>query len=653
MYRNDLNVTNSKRIPGGLLMITCDDINLFFETYRKNRKECFRWDDRIFCSNTKEIWLSTMKKRAFAVHKIYIQNDSLLDRSLLPLLSAPSELNEEQADCLLNWLKRFYYGKDDEPFLIHSLAELLLPFYEKRNDTENLIFLYTCGGYSCLEISHMFDRSVGKKSVEYYKKVISYQDSLDTIQNPLNKICIFVAYANLICVEPILQNISLEEAYFLWQQLYLLYFSLKENHQIWSEKRIPHLIRATLESFLSSGLFLDLEHLFEDSPIRPLIDEIAYTRFFTLLQNAKNPMDVDVDYVMDYYLILAKKGLTTWDKCWQSMDELYLHQLKHVRQKADANLTGFYFVFPIILIETIEKTTLPEDLRDLKKHFYLNVSRKFLKNYPAGFRSYEMNYAIQRFAFHPAVLNCFPTRKEKELFLFDVILSRHLMTFTHSVMVAKLAEAILPYIFQYAPELFLTQNGYYNSVQEVLAHREQICDYIHSAALLHDVGKNAMVDIINTQHRKITNHEFSIIQMHPQKGFEYLSSVPDFDIYKDVAIGHHRSYDGRMGYPMSFDNRNSAYAPAIDLIRICDCLDAATDNLTRYYHIPKSFDEVMQEFIQGKGTQYHPGMIDLIWEHNSLYEELRWLATEGRSNTYYEIYQRFIRKNESEHTNLL
>ena len=42
MYRNDLNVTDSKRIPGGLLMITCDDINLFFETYRKNRKECFR-----------------------------------------------------------------------------------------------------------------------------------------------------------------------------------------------------------------------------------------------------------------------------------------------------------------------------------------------------------------------------------------------------------------------------------------------------------------------------------------------------------------------------------------------------------------------------------------------------------------------------------
>lgn len=622
-------------------MITCDDINLLFETYRENRKECFKWDDRIFCSDTKETWLGAMKKRAFAVHKIYTQNDNLLDQVLEPLLSTPSELTEELADCLLNWLKRIYFGKDDEPFLIRSITELLLPFYEEKNDTENLIFLYTCGGYSCIEISQMFDRSVGQKSVDYYKKVITYQDSLDTIQNPFHKTCIFVAYANLICVEPLLQNISLEEAYSYWLKLYLLYSSLKKEGKLWNEKRIPELTHATLESFLSNGLFLDLDHLFEDSPIRSLIDEIAYARYSTLLQSTK-PTDLDVDYVMNYYLILAKKGMTTWDKCWQSMDELYLYKLKHLRNEADANLISFYFMFPIALIETIEKTTLPADLKLTKKQFYLNTSREFLKKYPADFQSYDMNYAIQRFAFHPTILNCFPTRKEKELFIFDVILCRHLMTFTHSVMVAKLAETILPYIFRYAPDLFLTEKGYYTSTQEVLSHQEQIRDYIHCAALLHDVGKNAMADIINTQHRKISNHEFSIIQMHPQKGYEYLSSVSDFDIYKDVALGHHRSYDGTMGYPMSFDNRNSAYAPAIDLIRICDCLDAATDNLTRYYHIPKSFDEVMQEFIQGKGTQYHPGMIDLLWEHNSLYEELRWLTTEGRSNIYYEIYQKFI-----------
>lgn len=41
-----------------------------------------------------------------------------------------------------------------------------------------------------------------------------------------------------------------------------------------------------------------------------------------------------------------------------------------------------------------------------------------------------------------------------------------------------------------------------------------------------------MIPIINTQHRKLNDYEFNIIQTHPQKGSDYLSSDPDFLIYQ-------------------------------------------------------------------------------------------------------------------------
>ena len=64
-------------------------------------------------------------------------------------------------------------------------------------------------------------------------------------------------------------------------------------------------------------------------------------------------------------------------------------------------------------------------------------------------------------------------------------------------------------------------------VAAVQAQREALLTFIHNAALLHDTGKNAMLTIIETQHRPLTDDEFSIIRQHPAKGAEYLSIDPD------------------------------------------------------------------------------------------------------------------------------
>ena len=66
-----------------------------------------------------------------------------------------------------------------------------------------------------------------------------------------------------------------------------------------------------------------------------------------------------------------------------------------------------------------------------------------------------------------------------------------------------------------------------------------------------------MIDIITTETRKLTDHEFAFLRMHPQLGANMLSGNPVFLPYQDVVLGHHRTYDGKGGYPKSFQNTES------------------------------------------------------------------------------------------------
>ena len=90
-----------------------------------------------------------------------------------------------------------------------------------------------------------------------------------------------------------------------------------------------------------------------------------------------------------------------------------------------------------------------------------------------------------------------------------------------------------------------------------------------------------MLEIIETQHRPLTDEEFGIIRSHPNRGGQYLSIDEDLARYVDIARGHHKFYNGKGGYPNDFDNTVSPECFMIDIITVCDCLDAATDQYGR------------------------------------------------------------------------
>ena len=181
--------------------------------------------------------------------------------------------------------------------------------------------------------------------------------------------------------------------------------------------------------------------------------------------------------------------------------------------------------------------------------------------------------------------------------LYRFVITRHLTTYLHSQMVAYFAETVLESVLDRQPQLLIGFHGL-QSVEEELEKKEVLLRFARNAALLHDVGKNSMIYIIDTQLRPLFDSEFKLICEHPGKGAKLLDFDEDFRQFRDIAWGHHKFYNGKGGYPANFDNTSSPDRIMIDLITLCDCLDAATDSLGRNYRRAKTVHQVAQDIGQ-------------------------------------------------------
>lgn len=75
-------------------------------------------------------------------------------------------------------------------------------------------------------------------------------------------------------------------------------------------------------------------------------------------------------------------------------------------------------------------------------------------------------------------------------------------------------------------------------------------DMYRIAAMLHDVGKVAISDIILKKPARLNEEEYKIMQTHTVKGADlFHDSVSDFDMLSaEVSVTHHEKWDGT-GYP--------------------------------------------------------------------------------------------------------
>lgn len=131
---------------------------------------------------------------------------------------------------------------------------------------------------------------------------------------------------------------------------------------------------------------------------------------------------------------------------------------------------------------------------------------------------------------------------------------------------------------------------------------------IRVAALLHDIGKLAIPTAILDKPGPLTEHEWRTIRLHPQIGYEILSSAGGiWAASAPLVLQHHERWDG-LGYPYGIAGEEILQGARI--LAVVDSYDAMTEQ--RPYKQQLQPLQALNELRRCSGTHYDPSVVEAI-----------------------------------------
>jgi putative nucleotidyltransferase with HDIG domain len=140
-----------------------------------------------------------------------------------------------------------------------------------------------------------------------------------------------------------------------------------------------------------------------------------------------------------------------------------------------------------------------------------------------------------------------------------------------------------------------------------LEDREQ--ELIHTAALLHDIGKFIFPDSILFADRKLTDDEWEIVKLHPEQGAKLVDRIEGYGPVAEIIHSHHERFDGR-GYPDGMSGERIPLGSRI--IATADTYDVMTSRDS--YRRPVSSEAAIAELRRVAGAQLDPIVVETFVE---------------------------------------
>lgn len=153
-------------------------------------------------------------------------------------------------------------------------------------------------------------------------------------------------------------------------------------------------------------------------------------------------------------------------------------------------------------------------------------------------------------------------------------------------------------------------------------------DVLRMAAMLHDVGKVAISDLILKKPSRLDVDEYEIMKSHTYLGARLFKDInSDFDeVAAQVALNHHEKWDGT-GYPGHINPFSCKALPGCSqkdgtprlkkgeeipmfgrIVAVADVYDALCSR--RSYKEPWDEDRIMEEMRRSSGSHFDPEVVD-------------------------------------------
>ena len=135
-------------------------------------------------------------------------------------------------------------------------------------------------------------------------------------------------------------------------------------------------------------------------------------------------------------------------------------------------------------------------------------------------------------------------------------------------------------------------------------------ELVHSAGLLHDIGKFVLPDdILKSSRRALSPADWEQIKTHPLEGSKIVSQIDGYAPIGDVILAHHERLDGT-GYPRGL--AGDEIPELARIIAVADTYDAMTARDS--YREPVSSQEAIFELRRVSGTQLDGRFVEAFIE---------------------------------------
>lgn len=580
---------------------------------------------------TEEQSLQSIRENATRLYEIHQDNNQIL-REILFSRKADT-LTEEEASQLSELAEAlFHFNRSPDTGIAYRIHQLLYSYAKYHDDIDLMIReLYYQGitlfyldvqdesQYVCL-----FQKQIG----EYFRMGASYLERYEELKNPQTRNYILRCLGNI---------------------KYGLSYSPDDESAYWT---------AYMKCFNSAMAVFESPHYRQMNPETPW-DTYVYTmhydrtKFLSSLRKRNDPdiaqgVMASADYIYHHQEQIAKAndrsvGVRT---LYVHMAARYHMGLATIQELLDtlfelcesADVHDFSGDNIWTLLSTPEYLT--RYAKDLSREEYqaiqsrlnraMDKQKEYLFLLPQNEYGLQVSRAIQRIALYLSQQDITLSHR-----LLDYILACHPPTFVHSRMVALLTRWFCARLVQVNSALLSGTFGF-NEVDEPSGNLEQLLELAYESGLYHDLGKCMLLNYVGCYSRNLLDEEFACIKMHPFLGCKLLEALQMDDMAK-IAYCHHRSYDGRRGYPNSDDDCPARDRLIADIVTVVDALDAGTDNIGRCYAAAKDYEKLVSELQSGKNAMYAPEIVRLL-DDPAFYTETKQFLEENRKRVYLEVY---------------
>jgi len=132
-------------------------------------------------------------------------------------------------------------------------------------------------------------------------------------------------------------------------------------------------------------------------------------------------------------------------------------------------------------------------------------------------------------------------------------------------------------------------------------------DVVHTAGLLHDIGKFNLPDSILKADVPLGEAEWELIRTHPEEGARLVAHLEGYAAAAELVRAHHERFDGK-GYPHGLARMQIPLGAR--LISVADTYDVLTARDS--YRKPVSSAQAIAELRRVAGTQLDPAVVSVF-----------------------------------------